>query len=80
MRKLITYACNEAEIPCDRTEGSSLFVCDRSGEEKNGVILVDVCGKGGVYHNSKPLCDILTANKYNGDITVEPYQVLVLAE
>lgn len=80
MRKLIAYACNEAEIPCDRTEGSSLFVCDRNGEEKNGVILVDVCGKGGVYHNSKPLCDILTANKYNGDITVEPYQVLVLAE
>lgn len=80
MRKLITYACNEAEIPCDRTEGSSLFVCDRNGEEKNGVILVDVCGKGGVYHNDKTLCDVLTANKYNGDITVEPYQVLVLAE
>ena len=56
------------------------MVTDRKGENKKGVILVDVCGKGGVYHNSKPLCDILTANKYNGDITVEPYQVLVLAE
>lgn len=31
MRKLITYACKEAEIPCNRTEGNSILVADRKG-------------------------------------------------
>lgn len=78
MRKLIAYACKEAGIVCDRTEGNSIQVADRKGEDKEGMILVDICGRGGVYHNSKPLCDLLTGNKYTGDITVEPYSVLVL--
>ena len=38
------------------------------------------CGNGGIYRNDKPLCDILTGNKYDGDIKVEPYGVLVLEE
>ena len=80
MRKLITYACKEAEIPCNRTEGNSIMVADRKGENKKGVILVDICGNGGIYRNDKPLCDILTGNKYDGDIKVEPYGVLVLEE
>ena len=80
MRKLITYACKKAEIPCNRTEGNSIMVTDRKGENKKGVILVDICGNGGIYRNNKPLCDILTGNKYYGDIKVEPYGVLVLEE
>ena len=80
MRKLITYACGEAGVACNRTEGDSLLVADRRGENKNGVILVDICGNGGVYHNDKALTDILTGNRYTEKITVEPYQVLVLEE
>lgn len=43
--------------------------------EEDGVLL-----KNSVYHNSKLLCNILTNNKYNGDITTEPYQALALEE
>lgn len=80
MRRLIRYACGEAGVPCDRTEGNSLLVADRRGESKRGVILVDIGGGGGVYHNHKPLHDILTGRGYDGDIAVSPYQVLVLEE
>lgn len=80
MRKLITHACAEAGIVCNRTQGNSLLVADRKGENQNGVILVDIGGKGGIYHNNKPLNDILTGKSYTDDITVEPYRVLVLEE
>lgn len=80
MRKLITYACGEAGIACNRTQSHSLLVADRKRADRTGVILVDIGGKGGIYHNNKTLNDILTGSRYTGDTAVEPYRALVLEE
>lgn len=80
MRRLVTHACALAGVCCDRTEGNSLLVADRNGRNRRGVILVDIGGNGGIYHNAHGLTDILTGSRYTGDIAVGPYQVLVLEE
>lgn len=78
MRRLLRFACQKAGVECDRTEGDSLLVAERQGAEHSGVILLDICGNGGVYHNSRPLTDRLTGEAFTGDIPVQPYQVRVL--
>lgn len=80
MRRLITEVCGQAGVPCDLTEGNSIMVSVRKGDKKNGVMLAEVAGKGGIYHNSTSLTDILTGNSYTGDIVLEPYEVMVLEE
>ena len=54
------------------TKGGAAILGDSAGAE--------ITVNGGIYRNDKPLCDILTGNKYDGDIKVEPYGVLVLEE
>lgn len=78
MNKLITTVCNKAGIECNVTKGDSLIVAKRTGKDKNGVILVDVCGKGGIYRNNKRCKDIISNRVFESDITVNSYEVLVL--
>ena len=78
MKKLITIVCERAKIPCNTTEGSSILVSPRKGEDTEGVILVDVCGQGGTYHNTQRYRDIISDKIMEDDITLQPYEVMVL--
>lgn len=78
MNKLITAVCEKASVPCNIAEGNSIIVSPRKGEDAEGVILVDVCGKGGIYHNNTRYRDIISETIVENDIVVKPYEVLVL--
>ncbi len=78
MLKLISAVCEKAKIECRTVTGDSLIVSPRKGEKTSGVILVDVCGKGGVYYNKAGYKDIISGKVFESDIPVEPYGVLVL--
>ena len=78
MDRLIAMVCEKANIPCNTTEGESIIVSPRKGTDTEGVILVDVNGKGGKYQNSIRCRDIISEETFEDDITVKPYQVMVL--
>ena len=78
MNKLITMVCEKAKVRCRKTEGDSILVSPRKGKETEGVILVDVCGKGGIYHSETRYRDIISDTIFEQDIPVGPYQVMVL--
>ena len=78
MRKLIASVCKTAGVSCDFTEGDSVIVSRRGGIKTSGVILADVCGKGGVYRNKTRYKDVISGKVFENDITVNPYEVLVL--
>ena len=78
MNKLIASVCEKANIACNTTEGDSIIVSPRKGERTEGVILVDVCGKGGIYHNKIRCKDIVSEKIFENDIILEPYQVMML--
>ena len=78
MNKLISMVCEKAKIPYNVTEGDSIIVSPRKGETIEGIILVDVCGKGGMYYNKTKYRDIISGEIFENDITVKPYQVMVL--
>ncbi|MBE6728185.1 MAG: hypothetical protein E7562_06035 [Ruminococcaceae bacterium] len=78
MNKLITAVCEKADIPCNTTEGNSIIVSFRKGKDTEGVILTDVCGKGGIYHNKTRYKDIISERAFDDDIVIKPYEVMVL--
>ena len=78
INKLITAVCEKANITCNITTGNSLIVSPRKGAQIEGVILVDVCGKGGIYHNKTSYRDIISGKTFDDDIIVKPYGVMVL--
>lgn len=79
-KKLIAAVCKKAGIPCGRTDSDSVLVSPRKGKNRSGVILADVCGKGGVYRGEAKYRDIISGKEYENRITVNPYEVLVLEE
>ena len=48
------------------------------GKDTEGVILLDVGGKGGIYHNKTRYKDIISDRIFESDISLEPYEVMVL--
>ena len=78
MNKLVESVCDKAGVPCNKAEGNSVVVSPRKGKTTQGVILVDVCGKGGIYHNEIKYRDIISEKIFESDITVKPYEVMVL--
>ena len=78
MNRLISLVCEKANIPCNKTEGDSIIVSPRKGNQTEGVILTDVCGKGGIYHNKTSYRDIISGKTFDDDIIVKPYEVMVL--
>ncbi len=80
MEKLIAEICQKADIDSNKTIGNSLIVSHRIGEKTKGVILVDVCGKGGKYLNNTPYKDLISEKVFENCIDVMPYGVMVLEE
>lgn len=78
MAKLITMVCEKANVLCNVIEGKSVLVSPRKGEKTEGVILADVCGNGGIYHNNVRHRDIISERIFENDIPVRPYEVMVL--
>ncbi len=78
MKKLIRLVCEKGNVSCDTTEGNSILVSPRKGKDTEGVILVDVCGKGGTYHNTTRYMDLISEKVIEADITMQPYEVMVL--
>lgn len=78
MKKLIAAVCERAGITCNNAEGNSIIVSPREGKETSGVVLVDVCGKGGIYRSETEYKDIISGRVFKGDIVVAPYEVMVL--
>lgn len=78
MNKLISMVCEKANIPVGKTEGNSILVSPRKSNETSGVILVDVCGKGGTYYNKTRYKDIISERIFENDIILKPYEVMVL--
>lgn len=80
MHRFIELVFEKADIPCNTVEGNSLIVSPRTGGKTDGVVLTDVCGKGGVYRNKKKYRDIISGRVFENDISVGPYGVMVLEE
>ena len=78
--KLIKTVLKQANIDFAETQNDSIIVSPRAGENTSGVILADVCGKGGIFRGNKEYKDIISERVYKGDITLKPYEVLVLKE
>jgi len=78
MNKLIAGICKKANISCDITEGNSIIVSPRKGKYTEGVIITDVGGNGGIYHNKTKYRDIISERIFENDIIVKPYEVIVL--
>lgn len=78
MSKLITSVCERANITCNTVEGNSVIVSPRKGKDSEGIILVDVGGKGGTYFSKTKFRDIISNRIFLSDITVNPYEVMVL--
>ena len=78
MRKLITTVCQKANVTCNIAEGDGLIVSPRKGKDNEGVILVDVGGNGGLYHNNIKCKDIISERIFESDIELKPYEVMVL--
>ena len=78
MKKIIAEAANCADIKLGNTEGDSLMVVDRCGEECRGTIVLDLFGKGGNYRFGGKRKDLITGKNYVNKVTLKPYQVMVL--
>ncbi len=78
MLKLIAEILQNADIKFNNTEENTIIVSPRIGKDTEGVILVDVGGKGGTYHNQARFKDIISEKVFEDDITLKPYEVLVL--
>ncbi|MBO4468634.1 MAG: beta-galactosidase [Clostridia bacterium] len=78
MDRLLSLVCKKANIPLGKTKGDPIIVSPRKGEKTSGVILVEVCGRGGEYSNDAKFKDIISGKTFDGNITLEPYEVKVL--
>ena len=59
----------------------NIMLARRKGTNREGIILAEYAGKGGVCHLDKAdgrMTDILSGRDYQGDVFLKPYEVLVL--
>lgn len=59
-------------------EFNGVFLSPRKGKDHEGFILVDSVGNGGRFKLPYPAKDLLTDTRFEGEISIEPYEVLVL--
>ena len=76
--KLFSFALAEAGVDCSRTPDGNIMVVPREGGERKGLILAEYANKGGRYVLEKKMTDILSGRTLEGEISVKPYEVLVL--
>lgn len=75
--KILRIALDRAGVSCPDMSGSVL-VCPRSGEGREGVVLVEYAAQGGTYRCESAMTDLFTGETVEGEITLAPYDVRVL--
>ena len=75
---LLPLACESAGIAYGASEGDSLMVVPRKGENCEGLILAEFEGRGGTYRLPSPMYEYLSGKTLSEDIKVAPYEVLIL--
>ncbi len=76
-QKLIRMVCADADIQLPEVTGS-VTVVPRSGNGREGLILLETAHQNASYVLTEPMTDILTGQKYQGKVALKPYDLLVL--
>jgi len=77
MKALMKAILADAGIKMPKVTGA-LTVIEREGNARQGLILMEVCHKSATYTLDRPMTDILTGKAYSGEITLNPYDILIL--
>ena len=77
MKALIKTILADAGIKMPTVSGN-VTVVEREGNGRRGLILMEVCHKNATYTLDRPMTDILTGKTHSGEITLNPYDILVL--
>ncbi len=78
MIRLVRYAAALSGIATDNVQGNSLLVTHRKGKDADGTIVLDLCGKGGMYSFDGEKTDLITGEKFKSSVRVNPYEVKIL--
>lgn len=78
IKRIYKTALSLKNIPTDITPDGNIMVCPREGENMKGVIVAEYANCGGRYRVNGEMTDILTGKKVSGEITLKPYEVMVL--
>ena len=75
---ILPEVMEQAGISIPTGEFDGVFVAPRKGKDQAGDIIVDALGRGGRFKLPYPAKDLLTDKILEGEITIAPYEVLVL--
>ncbi len=77
MKALMRTILSDTGISLPTVSGN-VTVIEREGNGRRGLILMEVCHKSATYTLDKPMTDILSGKTYSGEVTLNPYDILVL--
>ena len=77
LRRLLAMVCGEACIPLPEMTGT-VTVIPRRGENRRGLILMEVGNAPGTYRLEEPMTDLLTGKTYDDTVELKPYDLLIL--
>lgn len=79
MEKLLDTALENSDTPRIKYDGD-VVAAFRRGEGKSGIAVLEYGGKNGSVTLPTTMRDIISGNIYSGEISIEPYTVLILEE
>lgn len=77
LQKLMNMVCAEAGVPMPEMSGT-LAAIPRAGENRRGLILVELGNAPASYALEEPMTDLLTGNAYENTVELKPYDLLIL--
>jgi len=77
LRKLMDLICKDAGIPVPEMSGT-ITVIPRMGENRRGLILVEIGNAPGSYRLEEPMTDLLTGKSYDNTVELKPYDLMIL--
>ena len=77
LQKLMKMVCADAGVPVPEMSGT-VTVVPRVGENRRGLILVEVANKPAADELEEPMTDLLTGNTYEHTVELKPYDLLIL--
>lgn len=78
IKKLYSYALGKAGVAHNAAPDGNIMAVRREGGCRRGLILAEYANKGGRYILENEMTDILTGEVVSGEITLAPYQVMIL--
>ena len=77
LQKLMAMVCAEAGIEVPEVTGT-VTVIPRSGENRQGLILMETACAPASYRLPEPMTDLLTGTTYAGTVELKPYDLMIL--